>query len=96
MTLEPMYDKVVVQQEEAITETKAGLIMPENSAEKPKRGKVVAVGPGLLLQDGQLAAMPLSVGDNVVFTAYGGNEVELGSEKFLVMSANEVLAKVVE
>lgn len=94
MNLKPMYDKVVVQQAEADERTPGGLIMPDSTKEKPKRGTVVEVGPGLLLQDGSLAEMPLQVGDEVLFTPYGGNEVEINNEKFLIMSANEVLAKI--
>ncbi len=93
MDLQPMYDKIVVKQAEA--EDKIGgtcIIAPETSKEKPKRGEVVAVGPGLLLNDGTLADMPLSVGQKVLFSPYGGSEVDLGGEKFLIMSANDVLA----
>ena len=92
MKLEPMYDKIVVKQDEADTTTKRGLVMPESSKEKPKRGKVLSVGPGLLLQNGDLANMPLNVGDEVYFTAYGGTEIEVDGEEYLVMSASEVLA----
>ena len=94
MKLEPMYDKIVVKQADADKKTPGGLFLTEASKEKPKKGTVVAVGPGLLLQDGTLADMPLSVGDEVLFTAYGGNEVEIDGDEYLVMNANEVLAKV--
>ena len=92
MNLHPMYDKVVIEQAEAEEKTSGGLIMPENAKEKPKKGTIVAVGPGLLLQDGSLAEMPLKVGQKVVFSAYGGSEVDVENAKYLIMSANDVLA----
>jgi len=92
MTLEPMYDKVVVEQADADDKTKGGLILTEAAKEKPKKGTVIATGPGLLLQDGTLANMPLAVGDVVLFTPYGGNEIEVDDKKYMVLSASEVLA----
>ena len=93
MNLQPMYDKIVVRQDKA--EERIGgtrILAPENAKEKPRKGTVLAVGPGLLLQDGSLAKMPLSVGNTVYFTSYGGSEIEADGEKLLVMSANDVLA----
>jgi len=93
MKLEPMYDKIVVKQDKAnekIGNTR--IIAPESAKEKPRKGEVIAVGPGLLLQDGTLAEMPLSVGDKVFFTSYGGSEIEVDGEKLLFMSANDVLS----
>lgn len=93
MNLNPLYDKVVVKREEK-QEKKGNLYMPDNAQKKPIKGTVVAVGPGMLLQDGSLADMPLKVGDKVIFSSYGGAEIEINDEELLVLSANEVLAVV--
>jgi len=93
MNLKPLFDKVVIEQHSA--EEKLGgtnLYAPETSKEKPKRGTVVAVGEGLLMNDGTVKPIPLSVGDNVVFATYGGSEVEVDGKTYLVMAAAEVLA----
>jgi chaperonin GroES len=96
MNLQPLFDKVVVQQAEA-DERIAGtsLYVAETSKEKPKRGTVIAVGEGLLLQNGQTKDIPLKVGDDVIYSPYGGNEVDINGKKYLIMAATEVLAKVV-
>ncbi len=93
MYLRPLFDKIVVQQHDA-DEKIAGtnLYVAESAKEKPKRGTVIAIGEGLLLNDGSIKKIPLNVGDEVVFSPYGGTEVEVSGEKLLVMASNEVLA----
>ena len=95
MTLKPLFDKIVVKQHEADEKISGtNLYVAESAKEKPKRGEVVAVGEGLLMNDGTVKEIPLSVGDHVVFSPYGGTEVECDGTNFLVMAANEVLAVV--
>lgn len=93
MNLRPLFDKVVIEQHEAAEKLGgSSLYAPENTKEKPKHGTVIAVGDGLLMNDGSVKPIPLKVGDNVVFSPYGGNEVEVDGNKYLVMAATEVLA----
>lgn len=95
MTLRPLFDKVIVEQHGA-SEKIAGsnLFAAESSKEKPRTGTVVAVGEGLLLNDGSIKKIPLSVGDRVVFSPYGGTEIDHDGKTYLIMAANEVLAVV--
>lgn len=93
MNLKPLFDKVVIEQHDAEEKLGGtGLYAPETSKEKPKRGTVVAVGEGLLMADGVVKPIPLAAGDKVVFTPYGGSEVEVEGKNYLVMAATEVLA----
>lgn len=91
--LRPLNDKIVVRRiEEQEQRTASGIIIPDTAKEKPQVGEVVAVGEGKMLQNGQRVAPSVKVGDKVVFNKYAGTEVELGGEKLLVMSEDEVLA----
>jgi len=94
--LKPLYDKIVVRRKEANEKSAGGLIIPENAKEQPREGIVEAVGCGLRLQDGTLCEMKIRVGDVVLFTSYGGTEVEVNGETLLIMSENDVLATIVE
>ncbi|MCS7083651.1 MAG: co-chaperone GroES [Aquificaceae bacterium] len=91
--LRPLNDKIVVKRiEEQEQRTASGIIIPDTAKEKPQVGEVIAVGEGRMLQNGQRVAPSVKVGDKVVFNKYAGTEVELGGEKLLVMSEDEVLA----
>ncbi|MEN3034012.1 MAG: co-chaperone GroES [Aquificaceae bacterium] len=91
--LRPLNDKIVVRRiEEQEQRTASGIIIPDTAKEKPQVGEVIAVGTGKLLQNGQRIDLSVKVGDKVVFNKYAGTEVEVGGEKLLVMSEDEVLA----
>jgi chaperonin GroES len=91
--IRPLFDKILVKREEAEDRSKGGIYLPEAAKEKPRRGKVVAVGSGHWTRDGkERIKMDVREGDVVTFTAYAGSEVEVGDEKFLVMSQQDVLA----
>jgi len=92
MKLKPLGDKVIVKRVEAENKTKGGIVLPDTAKEKPQRGKVVAVGEGRRLDTGQLAKPSVKKGDEVVFTAYGGTEVKVGTEEYLIMSESDILA----
>ena len=92
--LRPLGDKILVKRVEAETKTKSGIVLPDSAKEKPKRGKVVALGTGKRLDDGTLAAFSVKVGDQVLFTSYGGTEVKVDGEELLIMTEDDVLAVV--
>jgi len=93
MRIKPLYDKIVVERfEEKEEKTPSGIIIPDTAKEKPQFGKVVAVGPGRLLDNGDLKPLSVKEGDVVLFNKYAGNEVEVDGKTYLVMSEDEVLA----
>ena len=92
--LRPLGDKILVKRVEAETKTKSGIVLPDSAKEKPKRGKVVAVGTGKRLDDGSTAAFSVKIGNEVLFTSYGGTEVKIDGEELLIMTEDDVLAVV--
>lgn len=73
--------------------TKSGIILPDTAEkEKPEKGEVMAVGPGKELKDGQRSEMPVKIGDKVLFTKYGPNEIKLENEEYLIASVDDILA----
>ncbi len=90
--IKPLDDRVVVQRLEQDEKTPGGIFLPETAKEKPQQGKVVAVGPGKMLDSGERAAMNVKKGDIVVFAKYGGTEVELDRKELIVMRESDLLA----
>ena len=88
----PIRDQIVVKVEEEEEKTKTGIVVPDTAKEKPQKGKVVAVGSGTLLDNGQRVPLEVKVGDTVIFSKYAGTEVKLDDEKYLIISEKEVLA----
>jgi len=91
MAIKPLEDRVLVKPIEAETKTASGIFLPESAKEKPVRGKVVAVGPGKRLDNGKRAEMSVKIGSTVVYGRYAGSEVEVKSEKFLIIKESELL-----
>jgi chaperonin GroES len=94
MNLEPLGDKIIVQRLEAEDVTKGGIILPESAKEKPKQGKIIAVGPGKTLDSGEKSTLTVKVGDVVLFTSYAGTEIKHEGTELLIMSEEDVLAVV--
>ena len=95
MNLQPLEDRIVVRQSEAEETTISGLVIPDTAKEKPQQGEVLAVGPGRRAEtSGELIAIDLAVGDTVVYSKYGGTELTLDGEDYLILNARDVLAKV--
>ncbi|MBM4448710.1 MAG: co-chaperone GroES [Chloroflexi bacterium] len=91
--LQPLADRLVVKPIEAEEKTKAGIYLPDTAKEKPQEGKVVAVGPGRLSDDGKRIAMDIKVGDIVVYAKYGGTEIKIDNEEYMILRESDVLAK---
>ncbi len=90
--LKPLGDRVLVEPLEAEEKSAGGIYLPEAAQEAPREGKVVAVGPGKLLENGDRAAMSVNEGDIVVYTKYGGNEVKVGDKEYLIIDEGSLLA----
>ncbi|GAB4158864.1 MAG: co-chaperone GroES [Planctomycetaceae bacterium] len=95
MQLKPLDDRVVVRPLEAEEKTAGGIVLPDAAQEKPQRGKVVAVGPGRLLDSGERCEVALSVGDEVLFGKYGGTDIEVDGEEVKILRESDILAKIV-
>ena len=94
MDMKPLGDRVIVKRLEAEEKTAGGIILPETAKEKPKEGKVVAVGPGRVLDSGERSKMQLKKGDRILFSSYAGDEVKVDDEEYLLMKEEDVLAVV--
>jgi chaperonin GroES len=88
----PLEDRIVVQANEAEQTTASGLVIPDTAKEKPQEGTVIAVGPGRISDQGERIKLDVSEGDIVVYSKYGGTEIKLGGEEYLILSARDVLA----
>jgi chaperonin GroES len=93
INLRPLEDRVVVQPLEAEEITAGGIVLPDAAQEKPQRGKVVAVGPGKLLDSGNRGELSIGIGDEVVFARYGGSDVEVDGNELKIMRETDILAK---
>lgn len=90
--IKPLEDRVVVKRLQSADKTEGGLYIPPTNQKKSDQGEVLAVGPGRMLESGQVAPMSVKVGDIVLFMQFGGQEVEIEGEKLLVLSERELLA----
>jgi chaperonin GroES len=89
--LKPLEDRIVVQPSEEEETTTSGIVIPDTAKEKPQEGTVVAVGPGRF-EDGNRVPLDVSVGDKVIYSKYGGTEVKVEGDEYLILSARDVLA----
>lgn len=94
MKIVPLNDKILVERLEADEKTTGGIILPDTAKEKPKQGKILAVGDGKLLDTGKRASFQVKVGDRVLFTTYGGTEVTHEGKEYLIMAEDDLLAVV--
>lgn len=95
MKIRPLGNKILVQRLEAESKTPGGLYIPDNAKEKPTQAKVIAVGPGRTLENGQLVSMSVKTGDTVLFGKYTGTEFEQNGEKLLMLSEDDILGVMV-
>ncbi|MGL4553248.1 MAG: co-chaperone GroES [Gemmataceae bacterium] len=94
MKVVPLNDKVLIKRLEAEDKTAGGIILPDSAKEKPKQGKILAVGAGKRLDDGKLAPFQVKVGDTVLFTSYAGTEVKIDGDELMLMTEEDILAVV--
>ncbi|HEY8356603.1 MAG TPA: co-chaperone GroES [Ramlibacter sp.] len=94
MKLRPLHDRVIVKRLENETKTASGIVIPDNAAEKPDQGEVLAVGPGRKTDKGELIALNVAVGDRVLFGKYSGQTVKVDGDELLVMKEDDLFAVV--
>ena len=92
MNLRPLHDRVIVKRLEEEKKSAGGIIIPDNAAEKPVRGEVIAVGPGKKSDDGKVIAMDVKKGDVILFGKYSGSEVKVDGQDLLVMREDDIMA----
>lgn len=94
VSINPLEDRVVIQQVEAEETTASGLVLPGSAQEKPQEGTVLAVGPGRIDDNGNRVPMDVKKGDSVIYSRYGGTEVKYGDDTYIILSARDLLAVV--
>jgi chaperonin GroES len=91
--IEPLGDRVVIKPTPKEEVSKGGIVLPDTAKEKPQEGKIIAVGPGRLTEDGKRIAMEVKKGDKVIYSKYAGTEFKLGDEELVIMREGDILAK---
>lgn len=91
MNLKPLDDRIVIKQSEAEEKSAGGILLPDAAKEKPQIGKVVAIGPGKLLDDGKRGKMSVKKKDEVIYGKYSGSEVEVDGEKYVILRESDIL-----
>lgn len=92
MSLRPLGDKVVVKPSQEEEKTPGGILLPDTAKKKPQEGKVVAVGKGRVLENGEIKPMSVKVGDTVLYAKYGGTEVTIDGEDYVLLDEDQVFA----
>ncbi|HEV3166116.1 MAG TPA: co-chaperone GroES [Isosphaeraceae bacterium] len=94
--IRPLEDRVVIQQIEAEEKTTGGIVLPDTAREKPQRGKVLAVGPGKMLDSGERAEIGVKEGDEILFGKYAGTEIKVDGEEIKILRETDILAKILK
>jgi len=92
MALKPLGDRLIVKPSKADEKTAGGIVLPDTAKEKPQQGEVLATGPGKLLENGKVVPMEVNVGETIYYAKYGGTEVKIGGEDFVILRQDDVLA----
>ena len=92
LKIRPLHDRVILQRLDAETKSPGGIVIPDSAAEKPIRGKIVAVGKGKILENGTVRPLDVKVGDHVLFGKYSGTEVKLDGTEYLVVREDDIFA----
>ena len=96
LKVRPLDDRVVVEPLEAEEKTTGGILLPDTAKQKPQRGRIVAAGPGKLRDSGERAALNVSVGDEVIYGKYSGNDIEVDNKEVKILRESDILAKIVK
>ena len=91
--LQPLGNRLVVKPMQSEEKTKSGIYLPDTAKEKPQEGKVIAVGPGKVTDDGKRIPMEVEVGDIIIYSKYGGSEIKIDDEELIIMREDDILAK---
>ena len=90
--LKPLGDRIIIELVELEEKTASGIVLPDTAKEKPQEGKVIAVGTGRVLDNGERVALEVSVGDRIIFSKYAGTEVKYEGTEYLIVRENDILA----
>lgn len=90
--LKPLGDRIIIELVELEEKTASGIVLPDTAKEKPQEGKVIAVGTGRVLDNGERVALEVSVGDRIIFSKYAGTEVKYEGNEYLIVRENDILA----
>jgi chaperonin GroES len=91
MKIRPLQDRIIVKRLEEEEKTKGGIIIPDTAKEKPIEGKIIAVGKGKKTEDGKVIPLDVKVGDKVLFSKYGGTDIKVDGEEYLIMREDDIL-----
>ena len=94
MKFTPLHDKVLVKRTEEEEKSAGGIVLPGTATEKPSQGEVVAVGPGKKTENGDVSPVGVAVGDTVIFGQYGGNEIKIDGDEYLILSESDIFGVV--
>ncbi len=94
MNLRPLHDRVVIKRMEEERTSAGGIVIPDSATEKPSRGEILAVGNGKILDNGEVRALDVKIGDTVLFGKYSGNDVKVGDDELVVMREDDIMAVV--
>jgi len=94
MKFTPLHDKVLVKRTEEEEKSAGGIVLPGSATEKPSQGEVVAVGPGKKTDNGDVSPVGVAVGDTVIFGQYGGNEIKIDGDEYLILSESDIFGVV--
>ena len=94
MKFTPLHDKVLVKRTEEEEKSAGGIVLPGSATEKPSQGEVIAVGPGKKSESGDVSPVGVAVGDTVIFGQYGGNEIKIDGEEYLILSESDIFGVV--
>ena len=94
MKFTPLHDKVLVKRTEEEEKSAGGIVLPGSATEKPSQGEVIAVGPGKKSENGDVSPVGVAVGDTVIFGQYGGNEIKLDGDEYLILSESDIFGVV--
>ncbi len=92
MNIRPLHDRVIIKRMEEERTTPGGIVIPDSATEKPSKGEVMAVGNGKILDNGEVRALDVKVGDKVLFGKYSGTEIKVDGEEYLVMREEDIMA----
>ena len=92
MKLRPLADKVLIERLEAESKTKGGIVIPDTAQEKPRKGKIIRLGQGKLLEDGSRSEFQVKAGNTVLLSSYGGTEIKLDGKEYLIIEESDIMA----
>ena len=94
MKFTPLHDKVLVKRTEEEEKSAGGIVLPGSATEKPSQGEVIAVGPGKKSENGDVSPVGVAVGDTIIFGQYGGNEIKIDGDEYLILSESDIFGVV--